>query len=89
MTDGLDPSELTREMLQEMRKLSMQVMMETLKNTHPKSGWNVLFKKTNNPDEKVNVREYLSYELARSEQERIIARINPSWTALVKDKRNR
>jgi len=54
-----------------------------------KEPWNLLFKKTANPDERVSVREFLNRELAIAERERIIRRFNPVWTAVVRDKKQR
>jgi hypothetical protein len=82
----------TREKRAELVKQAATILerMGTLTNTHPKgSGWNLLFKKTANPNEVVSSREYISYEYARMEQEKLIRRLNPVWTAVVRDRRAR
>lgn len=87
MSDVFEPTQLTKELLREMRKLSMQAMMETLEQTHPRDQWNLLVG-TGNPERPVRVRDYNSYELAIAARDQELIKNNPPWTAVVRDKRN-
>ena len=87
MSDVFEPTQMTKELLREMRKLSMQAMMETLEKTHPVDQWNLLVG-TGNAERPVKVRDFNSYELALAARDQEIIRNNPPWTAVVRDKRN-
>jgi len=52
------------------------------------TAWNVLFKK-NPTDERIEHREYINYEVAVRERDKILTRFNPAWTAVVKNRRAR
>ena len=89
-------SELTEQELQTARQELVKVMntralvhyLQHATATPKPTAWNVLFKK--NPlDERIEHREYLSYEVAVRERDKILTRFNPVWTAVVRDRRAR
>jgi len=89
-------SELTEQELQIARQELVKVMntralvnyLQHVTDMPMPAAWNVLFKK--NPlDGRIEHREYISYEVAVRERDRILSRFNPAWTAVVRDRRAR
>lgn len=79
--------ERKEELREELKGLSMRAMISTLEKTHPRTGWNLLVRVHQNSG--IRVREFLSYNNARAEQEKVIKNDRPLWTAVVRDKKSR